>query len=223
MFELPTFQDHELLLRALTHPSYANEHPEDSDNQRLEYLGDCVLGFIVGAMLYEEFPNLKEGELTRQRSILVDEPSLAKLANELKIGEQLRVGKGADLEGIRKSSSVLSDAFEAVIGAYFLDSGIIATQKYVEKIFYPLINSMNMAGEQLKIDTKSVFQQWVFANASNKPPEYRIVDESGFDHAKTFTAEVYVNGKKYGVGLGRSKQEAQKRAAASALRKLGII
>ncbi len=220
--ELPKFKHQELLLQALTHTSYLNEHPEErEDNQRLEFLGDCTLGFLVGAMLYEYFPNMQEGDLTRRRSTLVDEPNLAYLARELAIGNELRIGKGAELDGGRESSSILSDAFEALIGAYFLDSGIDAVDRYVRQIFLPLIEDSRDLN--LQIDAKSQLQQWVQANYNGTLPEYRTTSTSGPDHARTFTIEVWIEGKCYGVADGRSKKNAEKQAANAALKYLGLI
>jgi ribonuclease III len=214
--ELPKFNNPKLLLQALTHTSYLNENPEvKEDNQRLEFLGDCALGFIVGAMLYDQFPDMQEGDLTRRRSMLVDEPNLAYLARELLLGNELRIGKGAELDGGRESPSILSDAFEALIGAYFLDSGFDAVKQYVQQIFLPLIKGTTT--HQSNIDAKSLFQQYIQANFKGVLPEYRAVKELGPDHDRTFTIEVYVESKKYGIGEGRSKKEAEKQAASSAL------
>jgi ribonuclease III len=214
--ELPKFKNQKLLIQALTHTSYLNENPEiKEDNQRLEFLGDCTLGFLVGAMLYEQFPDMQEGDLTRRRSTLVDEPNLAYLARELVMGNELRIGKGAELDGGRESPSILSDAFEALIGAYFLDSGFDAVKQYVHQIFLPLIKGAT--AHQSNIDAKSLFQQYVQANFKGVLPEYRTIKELGPDHDRTFTIEVYVESKKYGTGEGRSKKEAEKQAATSAL------
>ncbi len=217
--ELPKFKNQKLLLQALTHTSFLNENPEvTEDNQRLEFLGDCTLGFLVGAMLYEQFPDLQEGDLTRRRSTLVDEPNLAYLARELAIGNELRIGKGAELDSGRESPSILSDAFEALIGAYFLDSGIDAVKQYVQQIFLPLIQGATE--HQSNIDAKSLFQQYVQANFKGVLPEYLTAKEVGPDHARIFTVEVHVEDKKYGMGEGRSKKEAEKQAAKSALGKI---
>jgi ribonuclease III len=222
MLELPRFRDNRLLIHALTHTSYLNEHPEEKeDNQRLEFLGDCTLGFLVGAMLYEQFPDMQEGELTRRRSTLVDEPSLAGLAAKLGIGSKLRIGRGAERDRGRASPSILCDAFESLIGAYFLDSGIDAVQQYVRQIFLPLIE--DSGDRNLQIDAKSQLQQWVQANCNGTLPEYRPIGTSGPDHAKKFTVEVWIEGKCYGVGEGCSKKDATKQAATMALTSLGLI
>ncbi|WP_019498574.1 ribonuclease III [Pseudanabaena sp. PCC 6802] len=219
MLELPKFQNRNLLLQALTHRSYSNESPEsEDDNQRLEFLGDCVLGFLVGAMLYEYFPDLPEGELTRRRSALVDELNLTHLARELELGSKLRIGKGTERDGGRDAPSLLSDAFEAIIGAYFLDSGIDAVKLYVEQVFTPLIR--NAPQYRSPIDAKSQLQEWVQSNFNGSLPEYRTVSASGQDHAKVFTVEVWIGDKCYGTGTGRSKKNAEKQAATDALSRL---
>jgi ribonuclease III len=175
----------------------------------------------VGAMLYEQFPEMREGELTRRRSTLVDEPSLAGLAAKLEIGSKLRIGKGAERDCGRESPSILSDAFEALIGAYFLDSGIDAVEQYVRQIFLPLIE--DSGDRNLLVDAKSQLQQWVQKNYNGAKPEYPIINVSGPDHAKKFTVEVWIEGKCYGVGEGRSKQDAEKQAATAALNRLELI
>jgi ribonuclease III len=216
MLELPQFQNKNLLLQALTHRSYSNESPDiHEDNQRLEFLGDCVLGFLVGAMLYKHFPDLPEGELTRSRSTLVDEPNLTYLARTLELGSKLRIGKGAERDGGRDAPSLLSDAFEAIIGAYFLDSGIEAVKLYVEQIFIPLIK--NAPEHRPTIDAKTQLQQWVQTNFNGLLPDYRIVGEEGQDHSKIFTVEVWIGDRCYGIGTGRSKKNAEKQAATDAL------
>jgi ribonuclease III len=221
MLELPEFQNRNLLLQALTHRSYCNESPEvKEDNQRLEFLGDGVLGFLVGAMLYQHFPDLPEGELTRRRSILVDEPNLTQLARELQLGSKLRIGKGTERDGGRDMPSILSDAFESLIGAYFLDSGIDAVKLYVERIFIPLIR--NIPKYQPTIDAKSQLQQWVQANFNGSLPEYRTISVSGQDHSKIFTVEVWIGDKCYGTGTGRSKKNAEKQAALDASIRLPV-
>ena len=126
----------------MTRRSYANEHPEGSeDNERLEFLGDAILGFLVGAMLYRHYLDLPEGELTRRRSLLVDQPQLAQFAIALNLGKQMWVGQGVEKEGGRRNPSILSSTFEAVIGAYFLDVGVDAVREYVEELFRPIVEN----------------------------------------------------------------------------------
>jgi ribonuclease-3 len=222
MLELPKFHDLSLIEQALTHKSYCNERPEQGlpDNQRLEFLGDAVLGFLVGVLLYNLYPELPEGELTRRRSALVDQPRLSEFATQLNLGDLLRMGRGVEKERGRQNPSILSDAFEALIGAYFLDSGIDAVREYVEELLTPIAKQMGSEAG-CTIDPKSLFQQWALANLGPDNPKYRIAAESGPDHAKTFTAEVLVGDRIYGRGSDRSKREAEKRAAEDALQQLG--
>lgn len=219
--QLPPIRNVKLLHQALTHRSYVNESPEATENnERLEFLGDAVLGFVVGEMLFTRFPQMSEAELTRLRSKLVDEQQLAQLGRELGIGQRLRLGKGAARDGGRESSSLLSDTFEAIIGAYFLESGIEAVRNYVELLYQSLDYFQADIATQSLIDSKNRFQQWALANIGENP-HYEIIGESGPDHAKKFTAQVSVQEVVYGVGQGRRKQDAQKRAAEEALKRLG--
>ena len=224
--KLPPIRDKKLLQQALTHRSYVNEHPEQAeDNERLEFLGDAVLGFLVGELLYRRYPQMSEAQLTRLRSKLVDETQLTKFSKELGLGKLMRLGKGAQRDGGRESPSLLSDTFEAIIGAYFLESGIEAVRDYLQPLFLSvadtILTSQSDADSKSLVDSKNRFQQWALANQGENP-QYAIVDESGPDHAKEFTAEVRVKVIVYGVGKGRRKKEAQKSAAESALKKLGL-
>lgn len=217
MFEFPPFHDRTLLQQALTHRSYINEHPDAGDhNERLEFLGDAVLNFLSGEFLFKRYPHKAEGELTPLRSALVDERQLARFAQALNIGEQMRLGKGAEREGGRQNTNLLSSAFEAVVGAYFLDtnSDIAAVRAYMKPLFAsadapPLVNY------------KSRFQEWALAHLGENP-RYVISNQTGPDHAREFTAEVWVGGQKYGEGTGRRKQDAEKRSAEDALRNLDL-
>ena len=220
--QLPPIRNVKLLYQALTHRSYANEHPEAADNnERLEFLGDAVLGFVVGEMLFTRFPQMSEAELTRLRSKLVDEQQLAKFGRELGVGQQMLLGKGAQRDGGRESPALLSDTFEAIIGAYFLESGIEAVRNYVELLYRSMDYFQSDIATQSLIDSKNRFQHWALANMKENP-RYEIIAETGPDHAKEFTAQVSVQGVVYGVGQGRRKQDAQKRAAEAALERLGI-
>lgn len=221
---LPEIKNKALLEQALSHRSYVNEHPtEKQNNERLEFLGDAVLGFVVGALLYQRYPDISEAQLTRLRSVLVDEKQLAKFAREIGIGDIMKLGKGAEKDGGRDNPALLSDTFEALIGAYFLDSGIEAVRNYVEPFLGSLADTLvfpqTEAEPQGLIDSKNRFQQWALAHFKENPV-YTIINESGPDHAKEFTAEVRVQGKVYGVGRDRRKQEAEKRAAETALKKV---
>jgi len=233
--DLPLFSDRALFNLALTHGSYINEHLEagTDDNERLEFLGDAVLGCVVAEMLYKLYPTINEAQLTHLRSRLVDEKQLSKLGAELGLGQLMRLGKGAAKDGGRNNPSLLNDTFEAIIGAYFLDAGIEAVRSYILLIFEPLAEKLvndsvisNLAVsdqsnqvQETFIDSKNRFQQWALSNYQEKPA-YQIIAESGPDHAKEFTAQVLVQGKVYGVGKDRRKQEAEKRAAESALNKI---
>ncbi|MBD1938500.1 ribonuclease III [Microcoleus sp. FACHB-68] len=227
MTKIPQFKDESLLRLALTHRSYVNEHPDERENnERLEFLGDAVLGYLVGELLYKRYDDMTEAQLTRLRSALVDEKQLAKFASQLGIGDLMRLGKGADKDGGRQNPSLLSDTFEAIIGAYFLDSTITPVRAFINKLFIPVADSIIFpdSDEDPKnlVDSKNRFQQWALAKFGQNP-DYAIIDEDGPAHAKEFTAEVYVKGKMYGVGKGRRKQDAEKRAAEVALRKVGLV
>ena len=227
MIKLPEFKDESLFIQALTHRSYINEHPQEKDNnERLEFLGDAVLGYLVGELLYRRYEDMSEAQLTRLRSELVNEKQLAKFAIALGIGDKMRLGKGAEKDRGRENPSLLSDTLEAIIGAYYLDSTITPVRAFVRKLFTPVADSIVFPTSDHEppnlVDSKNRFQQWTLANFG-KNPEYAIIDQDGPDHAKEFTAEVYVNGKMYGVGRGRRKQDAEKKAAEVALKKLGLV
>lgn len=218
--QLPKFKNSALLQQALTHRSHVNENPGVEDNERLEFLGDAVLNFVSGNFLFWRYPDQPEGKLTALRSQLVDQTQLAKFAIALDLGTQMRLGKGADRDGGRTNPNLLSSAFEAVIGAYFLDcnSDVAKVRQYVEPFFE------SVCGRQSAIATinfKSRFQEWALANGSDNP-QYVILSESGPDHDKKFLAEAQVSGKAYGRGVGNKKQEAEKNAAKNALEKLGL-
>ncbi|WP_071517333.1 ribonuclease III [Geitlerinema sp. PCC 9228] len=231
MTELPTFQNPSLLQRALTHRSYANEYPQEcEDNERLEFLGDAVLAFLVGDWLYRQAPHLSEGDLTRLRSLLVDAPQLANFASQLHLGDRMLLGKGAIQDGGRENISLLSSTFEAVVGAYYLDSGIEAVKKFIEPIFAPVATQLIKQQTQKPTvsfqnfsdsNYKGRFQQWALANWGENP-KYHIIQERGPDHNKEFTTQVCVAGKPFGLGQGNSKKQAEKAAAQDALAKLGL-
>jgi ribonuclease-3 len=209
------FNDVRLLLRALTHPSYVNEHPEAGpDNQRLEFLGDAVLGFTVAYWVFEQYPDFKEGEMTRLRAALVRAETLARFSAELALGEVLRLGHGEESGGGRCRAANLGDAFEALIGSLYLDGGIEPAQKLLDSLIEPAAE-MILSAEADK-DVKSRFQEWAQA-VVGVTPRYQIVSESGPDHAKIFTAEVLLGNEVAGRGEGRSKQAAERAAAREAL------
>jgi ribonuclease III len=215
------FHDWLLLSRALTHRSYLNEHPEAlEDNERLEFLGDAVLDFVVGAWLYNRYPEMPEGDLTRMRSALVYTEQLAEFGREIGLGRAMRLGRGEVQAGGRDRSPLLCDTFEAVIGALYLDGGINAVLKFMS----PLLEE---ASEMILVlrrteDPKSLLQEWAQSEGYSAP-HYVTRSALGPDHSKIFEVDAMVNGNIQGSGQGHSKQLAAKSAARDALLKLGLI
>jgi ribonuclease III len=210
------FRDYSLLIRALTHRSYLNENTERflEDNERLEFLGDAVLDFVVGAYLYNRFPEMDEGELTSLRAALVRASTLATFARQWELGHHLRLGLGEADGGGRSRTPILCATFEAVIGAIYLDQGLPTVQKLVEELVAPAL--VTIMAESLHKDAKSEFQVWAQARY-NVTPHYAVVETSGPDHAKVFTVHVLVGEQVWGVGEGRSKQVAAMVAARAAM------
>jgi ribonuclease III len=206
--------DPELLRLALTHRSFAYEAGGLPTNERLEFLGDAVLGVIVTDALYHQHPDLSEGRLARLRSAVVNARALASVARTLDLGDYLRLGRGEESTGGRDKSSILADALEAVIGAVYLDSPFSMTQQLVLELFEPLMSVAVGLGAGL--DWKTSLQE-LCATLQLGVPEY-VVDESGPDHEKSFIARARVAGELYGSGLGSSKKEAEQHAAESAWR-----
>ena len=214
------FSDIFLLTRSLTHRSYLNENPEAiEDNERLEFLGDAVLDFLVGAWLYNRFPEMAEGNLTRLRSGLVRTEQLAEFGNQLGLGNAMRLGRGEAESGGRQRMALLCATFEAFIGAYYLDAGIDAVSEFLNPLLDSVATQLLITGKIQ--DPKSKLQEFVQAEG-NGAPRYNTISATGPDHAKVFEVEVLINGKKYGHGVGRSKQAAAKAAAREALTILGI-
>lgn len=214
------FSDGRLLGRALTHRSYLNENPEAlEDNERLEFLGDAVLDFLVGAWLYNHYPEMREGELTRLRSALVRTEQLGAFANQTGLGPIMRLGKGEDDSGGRQRLALLCATFEALVGALYLDAGIQAVREFIEPLLEQATDQILAAHKEQ--DPKSLLQEWVQSQGYG-PPVYRTLTAVGPEHAKTFEVEVVVNGKPIGRGSGHSKQAATKVAARSALLSLGL-
>jgi len=214
-----TFSDKALLQRALTHRSYINENPNYplEDNERLEFLGDAILDFITGEYLYHRFPEMAEGQLTNFRSALVRTETLANFASDLNLGEFLYLGKGEEDGGGRKRKAILCDAFEAVIGALYLERGIDSTRQFVQQMIEPALKEILNADTQK--DAKSRLQE-VSQSHFQMTPTYRTIKEEGPDHAKEFTVEALVGDKSYGYGCGFSKQSAAQAAAEKALENL---
>ncbi len=210
-----SFKDPSLLRRALTHRSYLNEHPEAvEDNERLEYLGDAALDFITAAWIYNRFPEMDEGELTRLRSALVRTEQLAAFAQEIRLGETLFLGKGEAITGGRRRLALLCGAFEALVGALFLDSGLESVQQFMEPRLR--LATQSAIDDERLLDARSQLQMWAQAEIG-ETPYYETINSSGPDHAREFTVEVQVGETVRAAGSGRSKQEAAQRAAAQAL------
>lgn len=211
-----TFQDKSLLENALTHSSYANERRDGrSSNERLEFLGDSILGFVVADFLYRRYPDKPEGDLTRIRADLVCERNLAKAAARIHLGAFLLLGHGEDHSGGRTRDSIVSDAMESVLAASYLDGGFQAAKGIIER----LILSDLPTGRPGNFDYKTMFQELV-QREKDQMIHYELVDESGPDHDKSFTVEVRLNGQVVGVGHGRSKKRAEQAAADQAIQRL---
>jgi ribonuclease-3 len=217
---LPDMDDILLLSRALTHRSYLNEHPEAlEDNERLEFLGDAVLDFVVGAWLYNRYPEMPEGDLTRMRSALVHTEQLADFAIQLGLGRAMRLGRGETQAGGYNRPALLCDTFEAVIGALYLDQDIEGVRKFLDPILDNAADDILLNHKDE--DPKSKLQEWAQGNGY-PAPVYTTRSSSGPDHSKSFEVDVYVNGKVYGSGIGSSKQAATKQAAAVAIERFHI-
>jgi ribonuclease-3 len=208
------FQDISLLRDALTHRSFANEHPEQAprDNERLEFLGDAVLSLAASALLWECFPDAKEGELTRLRADLVCEAALAELARALELGDALRLGRGEDRSGGRTKSRLLCCALEACVAAVYLDGGLPAAARVVRRLFEPRLSTPRL-GQR---DYKTRVQEAVQARGGGTP-RYVVVQTEGPDHARTFYVSCTSHEREIGRGVGRSKTEAEQDAARAAL------
>ena len=213
------FRDESLLRGALYHSSYANEHRNENivSNERLEFLGDAVLGFVSAEFLYSRFPNAPEGELTRIRAALVREESLFEVAQALQLGECLMLGKGEESGGGRQRPSILADCTEAVFAAVYLDGGMDCARDLIHRVL--LSKGDITVAESRRRDYKTELQELV----QRKPHQvlrYELVGQSGPDHAKVFTVAVLLNGEPIGEGSGHSKKEAEQASARAALEKL---
>ncbi len=204
------FQDKDLLKMALSHTSYAHENEGQASNERIEYLGDAVLELISSEYIYKTYPELSEGEMTKTRAYAVCENSLLKVANKYHFENYLLLGK---CEMNNPKPSILADAVEAIIGAIFLDGGFDKARDFILPNIIPFIKECVIGGNK---DYKTQLQEKLQAHGDVKI-EYRLVDEKGADHEKVFVVEVYCNGKKLGIGEGKSKKEAEMEAAKKAL------
>ena len=216
------FNDFSLLSRAVTHRSYLNENPEQAleDNERLEFLGDAVLDFVVGAFLYHHFPESREGELTMLRAALVRTETLASFARQLGVGESLRLGYGETESGGRERAANLCAAFEAIVGAIFLDQGMDVVAPWVAQFIEPALDLVIASAAHH--DAKSDFQIWAQAEF-NITPHYELLSAEGPDHEKVFTVAVLIEDQTWGIGRGRSKQTAAQAAASAALQRISAF
>ena len=200
------------MVHALTHRSWCAEHPGDESNERLEFLGDAVLGVVVTDHLFSAFPDLPEGQLAKARAAVVSSTTLAEVGRELGVGLDLRLGKGEDASGGREKASILADAVEAVLGAMYLDGGVEPVRRLVlEQLSERIDQAAERPGDK---DYKTRLQE-VAAHDGFTPPVYALT-ESGPDHHKRFHATVAVGGKRLGAGTGTSKKEAEQKAARAA-------
>jgi ribonuclease-3 len=207
-----------MLTRALTHRSYVNENPNAvEDNERLEFLGDAVLDFIVGAWVYNRFPEMPEGDLTKMRSALVRNDQLAEFARHLNLGPALRLGRGEAASGGSQRDGLLGSTFEALIGALYLDSGLNTVEDFVK----PLLEGVRELVLTKIHDPKSQLQEWAQAQKLGAP-RYKTIATTGPDHAKEFDVQVEIGGQVVGQGHGTNKHSAEHFAAKNALKSLGI-
>jgi ribonuclease III len=219
MIKLPKINNPKLLEEALTHRSFLNEAKEKvSSNERLEFLGDSILSFIVSDYLFNNYRDFNEGKLTNLRSLLVNTRTLALISKECNLGEHLRLSKGEEESGGRNNQSILADTFEAYIGALFLDQGIEEAQKFINGAVIPRAD--NFVKNNMLKDPKSKLQEYVQAKKQNSPL-YKVLAEDGPAHARIFTVGAYVGESLLGEGKGKSKQEAEENAASIALEKIG--
>ena len=215
------FQNQNLLINALTHSSYANEATSKGElaksNERLEFLGDSVLSLIVSRYLFEEYPDLPEGDLSKIRAQTVCEKTLAAFSRQIHLGDHLLLGHGEQQNKGNERDSILADAFEALLAAIYLDGGYEEARRFVMAFIEPEVKNIRKKPQK---DYKTTLQEIVQKNPGEKL-EYRLVSESGPDHNKHFVAEVLLNSNSIGKGGGRSKKEAEQQAARAALELMG--
>jgi len=213
------FKNLELLQRAMTHRSYANENnlPAESHNERLEFLGDAVLELAISELLMSRYPNFTEGELSKLRAAIVNERQLAELAMQYGVGDYLLLGRGEEQTLGREKPSLLSDAYEAILGAMYLDRGYKKSRALIEKHYARLFTARTP--ESFYTDYKTELQERV-QGLFRTIPQYRLTKERGPDHRKTFEVEILIQNTNYGTGAGHSKKEAEQKAAQQALNRL---
>jgi ribonuclease III len=224
--ELQLFEKHagirfrkiDLLNLAFSHRSFANENPQEVDNnEKLEFLGDAVLGLVVNDYLFRVLTDRAEGELARIKSFVVSEGSLAGIAKEIRVDNFILIGKGEEYSGGRSKRALLADALEAIIGAYYLDSGLKPCRRFILRYIVPEINKV--LEDKHKKDYKTLLQEHV-QKRHKTYPRYTLAQKTGPDHDKTFWIEVHVNGETFGPGMGKNKKEAEQNAAGIAYREL---
>lgn len=217
--KLPTFKNQALFDQAFTHRSFLNETREQiTSNERLEFLGDSIISFLVSDFLYKKYPEYNEGILTNLRSLLVNTKSLGNLAKDLDFGNLLKLSKGEHEAQGRENQSLLADSFEAFVGALFIDQGLQAVDEFISQTL--LIQIPELVEQKTFKDPKSLLQEFVQSKKKGSPV-YKVVTEEGPAHAKIFTVGVYIAGVLMGQGTGKSKQQAEENAAKLALEKTG--
>lgn len=209
------FKQPELLARAFRHASYVNERPgsELGDNERLEFLGDAALDLAVSHILMDLFRDASEGDLSKYRASVVNEKGLCRVARKLSLGDYILLGRGEEMTQGRGKPSILANTMEALLGALYLDAGFALTKEIVHRLFLPLLGEMDSG--KPGYDYKSLLQEFT-QEAYRTRPEYLLKDESGPDHEKTFTVALLLNGEQIGEGKGKSKKEAEQKAAKEA-------
>lgn len=212
------FSKEDLLNQAFTHSSYVNEHRhlQLEDNERLEFLGDAVLELLVSRFLYDKFPDVPEGQLTKMRSKMVREESLSKFAQQCQFDQYIQLGKGEEVSGGRKRPSLLCDLFESFLGALYLDQGLVAVRHFLEQIVFPKVEAGVFSHE---MDHKTKLQEVLQKNGDVKI-DYRLISETGPAHEKVFEIQVFSQEKLLGIGKGKSKKAAEQDAAKKALEQL---
>ena len=214
------FKDENLLLQALTHRSFVNEHEGENlrNNESLEFLGDAVLGFVISSRIFQHYPDLTEGELSKIKAYLASAANLVQLAEQIHLGDFVRLSRGEEKTGGRTKRAIVVDAYEAIIGAIYLDGGVEAASDFVGRQIEGFLGSLDL--KQLTYgDFKSALQEFLH-NLGRPEPVYRVVDEIGPDHRKTFVVQVIIHDEVIAESSGRTKKEAQQSAARLAMERL---
>lgn len=217
------FVNPQLLVEALTHSSFSNEKSISSNNERLEFLGDAVIGLVIGEKLWDKFPQSNEGQLSRWRSQLVSRKSLAELSKKTSMGKWVLLGKGEDRSGGSEKKSILAGVFESVVGALYLDGGLEKARAFLLRVYQPMMD--NLTEDDItyrkELDQKTFLQE-ITQSKHGSIPLYRVVDVWGLEHEKNFKVEIEIAGKVIASGEGKSKKEAEQRAAQGALESYGL-